>query len=541
MRDRWKTAAKVIALAVLFLLVLGFMELKGAQTEGGQTRVWHHELAADGDPTIGSDVIPEDFMVDDTFCSHLPLVILDTEGEEIVNYKYYDRETDSFVVPKEVDPYVNMKISVIDQKNHINHLGDSPSLASSGKIKIRGNTSSASTYPKKQYLIKLLTEDGEKNRQEIMGMSSSDTWILNGTQMDRSYLRNYIAMNTGGELDPYTPDMRFCEVVMQTGDGYEYLGLYGMYEKVQQGEGRVELQKAEMEEGGVGGSYLLRRDRKEKDGKYMEVWSTRKKRFNNWINLEYPSSENITEAYWQKIQSDIQAIEEILYESDRNQFEQYKAVLDVDSFVDYFIINEFFANYDGGWNSTFLYKDVGGKLSIGPFWDFDNAMDNYREEKLSIRELAFYEAPWFDRLVTDEDFVERVEARYRELRKTILSREVLEEKLDQACVFLEKPIKRDLSRWQELYTLSMDDSLEKETGLLVERNPGTWEGEVQRIKDVLWEHGDYMDKNLETKLKLFVEWEKIDSPDGVSGLLALIFIAAFFVSVVLVQRMRRGE
>lgn len=542
MKNKWKIAAGVTILSFLFLLLLGFMEItEKERAEETDKRIWHHEMAADADPTVGSDTIPEDYEVDKTFTSHLPLVILDTGGKEITNYKYFDAETDSFIIPENVDPYVSMEISVIDNENHINQLGDMPSLVSSGKIKIRGNSSSTNTYPKKQYLIKLLTEDGDKNNQEMMGMSSSDTWILNGTLSDRSYLRNYVAMNTGGEISPYTPDIRFCEMVIKSDSQYQYMGLYGMYEKVEQGTGRVEIQTASMDEDTAGLSYLLQRDRKENKEKNMEVWSTQNVRSNNWLNLEYPSSEKITEEYWEMIQKDIRSIEAALYGESRKQFYQYRTMLDVDSFVDYFIINEFFANYDAGWNSTFLYKDKNEKLAIGPFWDFDNAMDNYKEENLEIRKLAFHESPWFDRLVTDHEFVRLVQLRYRQLRKTILSDEVLKEKIEQACVFLEKPIKRDLCRWQNLYTNRMNNVRDAETGLWVDRNPETWEGEVQRMQDVLLEHGDYMDKNLSTNLDSFVEYEKVEGPDLFLALLSVVFIIAFFVSIILVQRVRNGS
>lgn len=540
MKNKWKTAMGVIALVFLFLLGLGFLKLEESKRQWeGEKRIWHHELASDADPTIGSDTIPDDFLVDGTFTSHLPLVILDTNGKEIINYKQYSFEEESFVYEEGVDPYCDMQISIIDNDTHINRLEDTPAMTSHGKIKIRGNTSSSWKFPKKQYLIKLLTEDGEKNNQEIMGMTSSDTWILNGTQMDRSYLRNYIALNTGGEISPYTPDLRFCEMVIKSGDQYQYMGLYGMYEKVERASGRVEIYKASMDDDMTAKTYLLLRDRKDLAGKNMEVWSTRNSRSSNWITLEYPSPEKITEEYWQMIQSDIHEIENALYSDDRSQFYEYRTLLDVDSFVDYFIINEFFANYDAGWNSTFLYKDINKKLAIGPFWDFDGSADNYSEENLDIRQMVLMQAPWFDRLVTDPYFVEQVEKRYQQLRKTILSDQVLKEKIKQTCIFLEKPVQRDWARWDHLNLYGMVDHEEEKTGLTVYRKKDTWQEEVQRFQDVIQEHADYMDKNLGTRLFSFAEWDTIQIPDVFSVLLAVIFITGFFVSIILVQRIRR--
>ena len=60
-------------------------------------------------------------------------------------------------------------------------------------------------------------------------------------------------------------------------------------------------------------------------------------------------------------------IEKSLYSYDYDTADYgYWNTLDVDSFVDYFLFNEFTMNYDAGSYSTYLYKDLRGKLTIGP-------------------------------------------------------------------------------------------------------------------------------------------------------------------------------
>ena len=49
----------------------------------------------------------------------------------------------------------------------------------------------------------------------------------------------------------------------------------------------------------------------------------------------------------------------------------------MDNWVDYFIINEFAMNYDAGNLSTYVYKELGGKLQLAA-WDFNNGFDNYQ-------------------------------------------------------------------------------------------------------------------------------------------------------------------
>lgn len=526
MGAKWKAAFAMILFSVA--VCAGFGVWKYQSIDKKEERVWHHELAAAADPTLGSDTVPADFMVDENFTSHLPLVIIDTGGEEIVNYKYYDPEVEAFRYQDGIDPYIRMQISFINNESMVNRLGDEPTGASYGKIKVRGNTSSSPKFPKKQYLMKLQTQDEEPYVMEVFGMTASDTWILNGTELDRSYLRNYIAMNTAGELSPYTPDMRFCEMVLKRGEKYEYMGLYGMYEKIEQGEGRVEIEKDT--------GYLLLRDRIDTEGLSMPVWSTKHQKKSNWVNLEYPSSDKISEEYWNYIRNDVNQIEDSLYSEDRRGFKEYEKKLNVDSFVDYFIINEFFTNYDAGWNSTFMYKDRSGQLFIGPYWDFDGAVDNFTIEMLDIREMALPDAPWFDRLLTDEDFTNKVIGQYGKLRKNLLNEKELFKKIDKAAIFIEKPVKRDLSRWSALYSNPMQLNIEKNTGIAVDRATSTWEEEVQRLKDIIRLHGSFLDSDM-TQLYRFVENGREEVPNTMLG---IYFIIAFFVSIILVQRTREG-
>ena len=49
----------------------------------------------------------------------------------------------------------------------------------------------------------------------------------------------------------------------------------------------------------------------------------------------------------------------------------YAKYIDVDSFIDHHILNEFNKNSDGLWLSTFMYKDTDGKLHMGPIWDLN--------------------------------------------------------------------------------------------------------------------------------------------------------------------------
>ena len=78
--------------------------------------------------------------------------------------------------------------------------------------------------------------------------------------------------------------------------------------------------------------------------------------------------------------------------------------------------------------STYLYKDKGGKIKIGPVWDFNNVCDNYLALKYSTEGFYFAENRiWYEMLLKDEEFVKKVQERYKELRNTYLNEEYITE------------------------------------------------------------------------------------------------------------------
>lgn len=529
-------AAGVIALAIVMCLALGTWQVTH---QTGVVRVWHHEQAASADSTIGSTEIPPDFLVDDTFTSHLPLVVIDTAGEEIVNYKYYDEATDSYRYEEGVDPYVNMTLSVIDNANHVNTLRDVPVLQTSGKIKIRGNSSSR--LPKAQYRMQLLDEQGYKSDLPLLGMDAAAEWVLNGAQRDLSYIRNYLAYNLAGELNPENADVRYCEVLKKVGSQYEYEGIYLAIEPVEQGKGRVDITR--YDEQMTECAYIVRRDRLDTTELQLDTYATLTGINRTWtgtgveedgyLSLLYPREKKVTQASLEYIEEDISRVERLLYSDSRTEFLRYPEYLNVESFVNYFLINEFLTSYDAGIHSTYFFKDIGGKITMGPCWDFDGGVDNAGGSLTNFQYLVMPVRPWYDKLVTDRRFVVELENQFDYLRRGLLSNETIEGKIRGTAAFLGNAVQRDRSRWSAVYKNHLLLHQEEATGLVIDRNRQTYGQEVQRLIDGLLLHADYMDTHL-------VEVEQYIEPDmGSHFMLAIAFLLIFFLSVILTQRARK--
>lgn len=477
----------------------------------------------------------KELWVDHTFTSNLPLVVIDTENQEPKRGVVWDSEK-KYYVPTGEDPYAYGEIFVIDHFDGQNRADDDAEMYSQCKVKLRGNSSG--NYDKKQYLVKLVDEDGKSEKQNILGMGSDSEWILNISFIDKSLLRNYLAYAAAGAVMPYTPDVRFCEVLWKDENGYRYEGVYLMMESVKVGKHRVDL--PQYAENSPMTPTLLRRDRYNVNGLMLENDATKKGLTSGFLDVEYPDKEVITEKGIQNITRQIDRFEQALYADIWEEFVKYRDYIDMQSFVDYFILNEFFLNYDAGYNSTYMYMDYRGKLTMGPVWDFDQAIDNNATILANLQTTAFHSAPWFDRMLQDPVFTTAIMERYAELRKSILSDESIETFVYQTVEYLGDAVERDWARWGYYYTEG--NYLKSDSYDGKDRNTDTHQEEVDKILNVLSVHGAWLDEHLDSlyQFKMLpldeaIAYSQTDKKDYRSAL-AVVFIAVFLVSVKLVLK-----
>lgn len=483
-------------------------------------------------PRFGNEdfSMPAGGLIDESFKTHLPLVVIDTNGRRIRSSTVWSKEQHRFI------PYDGSltKCSVsIYNGSHQNSFADVPDITLQGRIRLRGNSSLA--FDKKQYLLKLTDEQGNSVRKNLLGMGEEDEWVLNTSLIDKSLMRNHLAYSVADEIMSYTPDSRYCEVVFKEGETYLYNGVYLLMENIKRGNDRVNFVKYSQNRAECG--YIVRRDRYDEGGVTLNTYATQNGLAPEYIGVKSPSKSKITEQTTAFIEEDISRIERVLYSDDPKIFLTYPQYIDVASFVDYFIINEFFGNYDAGFHSTYFYKELGGKLHAGPVWDFDRAMDNDYLTELKTDSTAFHEAPWFNQLLKDPEFTRLLVNRYAQLRKGVLSEERIFRRIDETADFLGAAARRDWARWGYFYT---EPYLEGVNGQ--ERNAYTYEAELDRIKAALNEHGVWLDDNIDslyqfTKEQVLEYQQRQQTPDYAAGnMLAVMFVIIFMVSTILVRR-----
>lgn len=499
----------VVAAAVLGQLALGRVE---GERRGSDRYIQHERATQLSDLSAEDQAAASSLSTDpQTFASHLPVVSIDTGGQEIPGAPiegtasseegsevYLDgdapdvrRTPAEHTLAADGRETISAGFSLYATDGSANRLTDEPAITTRAEIRYRGNSSRH--FDKKGYRVKFTLEDREtSNDLDVLGMGAESSWVLHGPFLDKTLIRNYLGMNVAGQIMDYAPDVRFCELFVNG----EYQGLYLLMESVEEGPDRLPL--TESDRGSAATSYIVRRDWYDptSSGSMDDLlYDIAVSRYAP-IEIVYPGTRTITDDQRAWIASDLNYIEKCLYSYDYDtEPYSYEEHLDVDTFVDYAIINEFSANLDAGSYSTYFYRDVRGLLCAGPVWDFNNAFDNYSDE--SQLGLGFFMPgqPVYFMLFKDEAFVERTIERYRELREGVLSDEYLTSFVDETVAYLGPAVDRNYAVWGYSFdagSMDADNRLNP-----VERNPASFEEAVDNIKTFITGRGGWLDRNIE--------------------------------------------
>jgi hypothetical protein len=170
--------------------------------------------------------------------------------------------------------------------------------------------------------------------------------------------------------------------------------------------------------------------------------------------------------------------------------------------IDHFLLNELARNVDGYRQSTYLYKDKlsnGGKLKMGPEWDFDLAWHNNNYCNGSNVEGWDYRFSdycpsdqnlppfWWERLMEDNTFANDVQCRWTELRTDVLSTERLDAWCDSMALRMNVGANNNFAQWSVLGAWVWPNPLPI---------PPDYAGEIQELKTWIHERTAWMDANL---------------------------------------------
>lgn len=286
-------------------------------------------------------------------------------------------------------------------------------------IRGRGNTSWR-YFTQKSYLLKF------DDKVSFFGMIPSEKWVLVSTFRDPSLIRNCVAMDIAACMDhlEYTPKQIPVDVYLNG----EYLGIYTFSEKIDVG-----LQKINMFSGE---DYQPPADSEDMDlAFFLECGGDLMRP--HVYSQEYFMTAHSPKMFFQYPVLDEPYTDEFYYvynymnELDRALVRGtgYEEYIDMDSWVDWFIVMELTNNTDSSfWRSSFLYRRPGEKVMLGPVWDFDMAFGNFDYDNKSYAYWATAEQVYdlaqdhyMSYLYRSDDFMLAVQERWDEVKEDLLA------------------------------------------------------------------------------------------------------------------------
>ena len=415
------------------------------------------------EPELSENIDPDSVVW--LYSEHIPAVFIETESGT----------SDQINSDKNIKEPGTIKVLEPDGSFSLEH--------SLEYIKGRGNTS-YTEFDKKPYQIKL-TQDAP-----FLDMEPGKKWVFVSNSADSSLIRNALSRSLAGHLNlPQSEEGTFVDLYVNK----EYVGNYYVVEKIEIQENRLllsDLQKATEHENetedlstyetawtdttkakqipndpeDITGGYLIERDFDNRFLKEVEInesyFITEAKECFIVRDPEYTSEAQIAyiDSYVQSVENAILSAEGI----DGTTGKSYQDLIDVDSFVRKYLLEEVTANYDGGVASSYFYKDsdtIDGRLYAGPVWDYDVSWGNSpaylgqistSPERLSRLASHSDSSVWFQSLYHKPEVYEKIVSCYaQEISPylTLLADEILP-MLDEITA---ASAAMDQVRWEDQY------------------------------------------------------------------------------------------
>ena len=276
-------------------------------------------------------------------------------------------------------------------------------------MEIQGRGNWSWSFAQKPYTIKLAEE------ADLCGMGDAKTWVLVSVHSDKTMMHNFmtqkLAKNMGLEA---VCDNEYIDVVCNG----EYVGTYVLTEKIQFRENRIELEED------TGMLFEIEMVYRHTCSSYCLKLYENPSNPSNSIHMRLIEHgafdlDNLTKEQAAQLKTDMKnaqkQIDTIARAMEGNYYDYLKTVIDIDSLVNWYLLNELTRNYDSAFvTSCYCYFNSEGILCMGPVWDFDTC---YGIQDSSYNSSRIQDAPWFDWLINNcPEFKRAVCLRWSELR-----------------------------------------------------------------------------------------------------------------------------
>lgn len=366
----------------------------------------------------------------------LPIINIDTNNAEITSK----------------EDYVNMTFSMTNTDNELNNV--------TGGIRLRGN--STRKLPKKPYRIKF------DKKQSLFGLEKAKSWVLLAEYMDPSGLHNYTAFSLANKLDGFhfVPSPHKVNVYLNN----EFVGLYTLCEQVQENEGRMDIEKDITEEMTElkDFNFFISMDKSVTEDATSVLNETYfyLEEYDKYFELKYPEKEDfVTEEQFEKFFNDLKEYTKNLLDIFTNKdVEKIKQEVNLDSLIDYLIIDQIMGEQDHAYKSFNMYytntssnEYENEKLNFGPIWDYDWSLytpwSGEPNSSYNVSNAVNYSNVFFKTMANTPEFYNLIKERYTNNASKVLGDYIAE--LYQLEASIQDSIQLNHDRWYQDYDKNM--------------------------------------------------------------------------------------
>lgn len=300
-----------------------------------------------------------------------------------------------------------------------------------------------------------------KKDTEFLDLKANTEYILLGGKGDKSLIRNYLGYQIAENIMEDPLEYQLCELIICEDEEEMYQGVYLMVSKKATGDNEVIFDHSTDAQGIPIETYTTQNIEKAENMAISifegEEW---KDSYDSHLNL-------------------LSSTESILYSEDYKIYYEYTEAVDVDSFVNSFLIQEFMENY-GSLKTEYIFSDTEtGTIGVAPIWNFDTSLDNEKKGRKATDTLRFTKASYYKKLFNSPQFAESCQESYLKLREEGLNEDNLLLMVEEAAEQVESAIERDWERWNSYEDYQLEPLGKKEK---FNRQTETYEDEISKIK-----------------------------------------------------------
>lgn len=382
--------------------------------------------------------------------------------------------------------YINIenRAEVVSQEEYLRAVISIDSATAAGgfeslqetAVHIRGRGHYSWNFDKKPYKLRF------DEKTSVLGMNASKNWVLLANYNDRSLIQSYLAMEMGKVMThiPYHTTQYPVDVFVNGA----YQGVYTIGEQLEVKPERIVMEENYddpdtdylLEVGGTDTGDVYLRD-------YFHAGTLRH------IAIKHPDSAKLTVEKTKFLRDYVAAADAAV-----KKLTDYDSYIDVDSLIDWVIMHELTYNLDCCFRrSCYLIKEKGGKLKMGPIWDFDLAFGSFRRYKENTwatvgSEDGYVGITWMNYLFEDPIFVERFNRRWDEMKAPLMEKAMT--CIDEMTVLIWPSQEMNFRVWDLL-----GKSMASQPDSYMQYD--TYELQIKRLKDYLNARYAWMDRTID--------------------------------------------